>query len=371
MAQVTIVLPLYNKEEYVARAVRSIQYQSLEDWKLIVVDDGSTDSGPEIVRQIEDPRIELVRQENQGPGAARNKGIALAETPYVAFLDADDEWYPWYLANALRAMEESDVALVATVYCLWPEKVDIIESLKRRDIPLGEYDFQGDEDPMWVKGVLSVVQTWNSFIRTEVVRKYGGFFDKYRCLCGEDLTLFLRISFNEKFKIIYPAAVRYHAECSDLWSARKVSPLPPYLENPDEVLRYCPPAKSELMHRLIVCYALFHARRWSDQGVKIPVIRLIKQYPEIKQDRQEYIAVLKRLVPGFRTWSLFKNYLIKPIPFYCKWLARQLHLLPASVRVEFPRQEIPYDPPAPLMPFENEGYIEIEDAGIESHKNRS
>ncbi len=74
MALVDIVMPLYNKAETVARSIESIRQQELEDWHLIVVDDGSTDEGAQIVREIQDKRIELISQENQGPGAARNVG---------------------------------------------------------------------------------------------------------------------------------------------------------------------------------------------------------------------------------------------------------------------------------------------------------
>ena len=120
MAEVTMVIPLYNKSSLVERAIRSIQEQTFEDWHLIVVDDGSTDDGGDIVRGIVDGRIELIRQSNQGPGAARNAGIARAESEFIAFLDADDQWYPWYLANALEAIQKNDVAMVVSMFHEWP-----------------------------------------------------------------------------------------------------------------------------------------------------------------------------------------------------------------------------------------------------------
>ena len=93
----SVIVPLYNKERYITRAIDSILGQSIEDFELIVVDDGSTDKGVKIVNQYTDSRIILIEQENAGPGAARNKGIENARGKYIAFLDADDIWLDDYL----------------------------------------------------------------------------------------------------------------------------------------------------------------------------------------------------------------------------------------------------------------------------------
>ncbi len=90
---VSVIMPLYNKRPYVRRAVASVQGQTFPDWELIVVDDGSTDGSWTEV-PADDPRIMLVRQENRGPGAARNRGAGLASGRYVSFIDADDYYYP-------------------------------------------------------------------------------------------------------------------------------------------------------------------------------------------------------------------------------------------------------------------------------------
>jgi len=115
MARVDIVIPLYNKAACVGRAIRSILNQTMTDWSLIVVDDGSTDNGPDVVRTFNDPRIRLIQQQNAGPGAARNRGIAEATSEYIAFLDADDEWLPFHLENSLFAIETQAVKMVASM----------------------------------------------------------------------------------------------------------------------------------------------------------------------------------------------------------------------------------------------------------------
>ena len=99
----SIVMSAYNAEATIGGAIESVLAQSLPDWSLVVVDDGSTDSTEAIARRYAatDPRIVVARQENHGVAQGRNTGVGLCATDYVAFLDADDELHPDYL----RAMD--------------------------------------------------------------------------------------------------------------------------------------------------------------------------------------------------------------------------------------------------------------------------
>lgn len=91
------IIPLYNKEAEIGRALRSALAQTLPPLEIVAVDDGSTDGGAAIVEEFEDPKIRLIRQRNAGVSAARNRAMTEAKGDFFAFLDADDEWGPGFL----------------------------------------------------------------------------------------------------------------------------------------------------------------------------------------------------------------------------------------------------------------------------------
>lgn len=94
----SIVIPLYNKEKYIENALKSILDQTVTDYEIIIVDDGSTDKSREIVDKHISNKIRIIdHYENKGLSAARNTGIRNAKSDYVTFLDADDLWHPNYL----------------------------------------------------------------------------------------------------------------------------------------------------------------------------------------------------------------------------------------------------------------------------------
>ncbi len=104
---ISVVIPVYNTEKYLGKAIESVLQQEEKPLEIIVVDDGSTDNSVRIAQQFGD-KIKLLKQEtNKGCGAARNRGVKQAKGTYLAFLDADDLWIEGKLENQLRYLENN------------------------------------------------------------------------------------------------------------------------------------------------------------------------------------------------------------------------------------------------------------------------
>jgi glycosyltransferase involved in cell wall biosynthesis len=108
---VSVIVPLYDTREYVAAALDSVLAQTFDDLEVIVVDDGSTDGGGQIVQEyaVREPRVRYIRRENSGPAAARNAGIEAAHAAAIAFLDSDDLWLPEKLERQLPLLRDDTV----------------------------------------------------------------------------------------------------------------------------------------------------------------------------------------------------------------------------------------------------------------------
>lgn len=307
MAVVTIVIPLYNKERQIERAVRSVQRQTFEDWRLIVVDDGSTDNGPQIARSIKDSRIEVVHQKNAGPGAARNTGIRMAQTPYISFLDADDEWTPKFLEVTLDAIRKNDVAMVSTTMLELPQKRDTLDILEDHHILPGIFDFKGNEDPEKIQAIIAIPHQFTVLLKKKVIEKYGGFYTENKCVFGEDMVLLWRIAFSERFMIIGQALAIYHTEDSELGPHTQSRPLEPYLKDPRVLLNYCPREKHNLIKGLIDLLVLRRIINQAQHGNRLQLFFLLIGHPGTCRYTKKYGECLKRLVPGYLFWCKLKD----------------------------------------------------------------
>jgi len=113
-AAVSVVLPVHNRSDVLKRAIQSVMDQTLKDWELIVVDDGSTDDSVAVVRSFADERIRVIELgENRGGNVARNAGVRAATAPLIAFLDSDDTYLPEKLETVVAEFDKhTDVDLL-------------------------------------------------------------------------------------------------------------------------------------------------------------------------------------------------------------------------------------------------------------------
>ena len=116
MPKITVIIPTFNREAFVARAIDSVLTQRFTDHEIIVIDDGSTDDTRFALKRFGN-RIRYVQQEHAGVSAARNAGVQSATGEWVAFLDSDDEWKPEYLATQVGRVEGSEICMQTTDCC--------------------------------------------------------------------------------------------------------------------------------------------------------------------------------------------------------------------------------------------------------------
>jgi glycosyltransferase involved in cell wall biosynthesis len=107
MKKVSVVIPVYGVERYIAATLQSVLNQTYSNIEVLIIDDASPDRSVEICQQFDDPRIQIIRQANRGLAGARNTGIRHAQGEYLAFIDGDDLWLPDKLAKHVEHLEQS------------------------------------------------------------------------------------------------------------------------------------------------------------------------------------------------------------------------------------------------------------------------
>ncbi len=130
-ALVSIITPTYNSAKYIAETILSVQNQTYSTWEMIIVDDGSIDETENSIKSISvhDKRIKFIKlNQNSGPAIARNIGIEKAQGDYMTFLDADDIWFPGFIENSIRTIEETGIHFVFSSYKRSNEKLEFVYS---------------------------------------------------------------------------------------------------------------------------------------------------------------------------------------------------------------------------------------------------
>lgn len=213
MPAVTVIIPTYNSARFLLGAIQSVQQQSVSDWELIIVDDGSTDgTGEQIAQQVHDSRVRVIRQPNHGDAAARNTGILASQSPWLAFLDADDLWKPDKLQRQLLVMSAHPE--VSVVYC--GIEVETLspagDSISRSTVEPPEILENSLYEELLIRNVITGSHS-SVMIRREVFELAGLFDERFRI---SDIDLWIRLALKHSFfGILEPLVViRKHGENS-------------------------------------------------------------------------------------------------------------------------------------------------------------
>ena len=130
-ALVSIITPTYNSAKFIAETIQSVQNQTYQNWEMIIVDDGSSDETESVVLSIiqNDNRIQFHKlSQNSGPAVARNTGIEKASGAYMTFIDADDIWFPTFIENNIKTIQETGIPFVFSSYRRANEQLEFVYS---------------------------------------------------------------------------------------------------------------------------------------------------------------------------------------------------------------------------------------------------
>ncbi len=309
MPAVSVIIPLYNKGRFIRRTLESVAAQNVADLEVIIVDDGSTDGGADVVRGFSDSRFRLAVQANAGPGAARNCGLRQARAPYVAFLDADDCWLPGFVQQNLALLERYPKA--AAVSCGWfefPGRRPATKWWTACDIREGPVTIERDFSAERLVALIAYMNPSTVLARTESVRRWGGFYEagsRY----AEDAILWLRMFLNEPLYFHPRPLAELDVVASELCrNYRSMRPIEPFLLDANLLMAACPPALTPVLSQFLKVRACKTAS----------VLGFWGEWREARRLVRRFIATRDWRTPLFPVAVLSSSPLAKPLG----WMAR-------------------------------------------------
>jgi len=209
----SVIITLYNKGPYIKRAIESVQNQTVKDIEIIIINDGSTDNGLDIVESIKDKRIILINQKNQGVSNATNRGVKESKSEFIVFLDADDEWTKRHLETLLRLKKKfPEAGAYSSVYLICNDRGKLIKK-KYKNIPPAPWEgilpnyFESE-----IEGAHPIA-TIVVGIPKDIFLEMSGF-DEY-APTGMDLDLWARIAIKYPIAFSWDIGAIYHKEAAD------------------------------------------------------------------------------------------------------------------------------------------------------------
>ena len=206
MVQISVIIPTFNRCEKVAKAIRSVLLQQGADYELLVVDDGSEDDTPRVIKK-NFPAVKYLFQPNQGPAAARNLGIRHAQGKWIAFLDSDDEWTAGKLKAQLDFFEQNPDYVIAQTEEIWIRNGRRVNPMKKHQ-KFGGFIFEKCLP-------LCVISPSAVMIHRKVFKEVG-LFDESLPAC-EDYDLWLRVAARFPVGLIAkPYVIKYGGHADQL-----------------------------------------------------------------------------------------------------------------------------------------------------------
>jgi len=281
MPRISIIVPLYNKARYIMRCLDSVAAQSFTDYEVIVVNDGSSDGGETLVEARGDSRIRIVSQANGGPGAARNRGVALAKSPLVAFLDGDDAWCENYLAESVAQLDQvpADIASVTWGMIVYPDAQSTERHWAAVRMPKGLFRASPDTPSRVIASLLANMLPSSTVMRKSIFEELGGYYAKYRCVYSEDAHLYLKMLL--RYGALFdwrPLAIRYEDASELAINLHGVRPIEPFLIDPEDLSRECSERMLPLLQEVLARRALKTASVYGYWGERHQSRQLVKRF---------------------------------------------------------------------------------------------
>ncbi len=298
MPTVSVIVPLFNKGSLVVRAIESIFSQSFQDFEVIVIDDGSTDGSPDHVKQIKDSRLRLFHQTNAGPGAARNRGVKESSSLYLAFLDADDEWYPEFLQTSITNLSKNPDCALSILNHLRGDNKTIATEMEPCIVGItnGSWQLNPRIEPIELWGNIIFAQTWVVVCRRDIFQKYGGFYE-HHCTYAEDIYQWLQIFLNHKVYRDLTPLHWYHIEDSDLEGPNRLVPIPifSFLEDPEPIRQNCPSDYLLALEKFFGLVAAMNFNIMYKQNNISSAMYILKKFPMMKEYKKNWRWILFKL----------------------------------------------------------------------------
>ena len=244
---IDVVIPTYNSMPWLPLAVESVLKQTYKNIKVYVVDDGSTDGTAKYIKTIKDKRLHYIKKANGGVSSARNAGIAEASSDFIAFLDADDVWYPEKLQKQFELIKKDNgVGLVYGHHYIIDEEGVILRNHRTWKRGYIADDLAGGN---LIAGSASMV-----LLRRSVLDQVGLFHEEL--VNGEDWELWLRIALVSKVDFVPEIlmAVRQHDKNAQFNAKKMADGL---LSTYKQIKKTVP--LSPLQRRRVAAYCLYHA----------------------------------------------------------------------------------------------------------------